>query len=171
MITFRYGTPNSAGVRPNVVHFDYPLWEMDGPIVESDDQRVYTAKVFGGSVTHALGSDPSTIRIPLKCVPLREPLSVSYLTEVRKMVPLKGQEVDMFWGADEWETWTLKRVVIQYENATPLETNLLRRQGLQGVYFKTARVVIELITDTFDVTPDTSEEPPPTFTPVDSVDN
>lgn len=164
MITLRYGTPDANGVRPNAVSFQYPLWEIDGPIVESDTNRVFTAKVFGGSNTHALGSDPSTMRIPLKCVPWRNAddngvpavLPVNYLTEVRKMVPLKGQEVDMLWGADEFDTWTLRKVDIQYEMPTSYESSLLRRQGYQGLYFKVARVVIELIADTFDVTPDTS---------------
>lgn len=164
MITFRYGKPNNEGVRPNSISFQYPLWELDGPIVEADDNRVFTAKVFGGSNTHALGSDPSTLRIPLKCVPWRNvnasnnpaPLPVNYLSEVRKMVPLKGQEVDIFWGADEWGTWTFKRVTIQYEDPTPYESVLLQRQNLQGLYFKTIRVVMELIVDVFDVTPDTS---------------
>ena len=177
MITLRYGNPNNEGVRPNVVSFQYPLWELDGPIVETDDNRVFTAKVFGGSNTHALGSDPSTLRIALKCVPLRNandggtptPLPVNYLTEARKVVPLKGQEVDMFWGADEWGTWTFKKVNIQYEVPTSYESELLRRQNLQGLYFKEIKVVMEFIADTFDVTPDTSIAEP-TQTPVDSVD-
>ena len=178
MITFRsglipeQGTPGPrgdlVGERPRRLLLSWPEWAIVGNWVIGSPNRYYSAKIRGGSRTQVLGSDPSTMSFTLKFVPyLRGEISgrtapnQHWMIDLNKVLALKGQWVDIFWGNDGLGEWLIVDVTTTMGafGVDPLVTGNVQLDP--GAYPKEVVVQFRAIADSVELSNTIIVQPPP----------
>lgn len=172
MITFRYGTPDDEGNRPDSLDLNWPEWEFNNRLSFDTRRRVHSAKTFGRSQTNFTGYDPETFRIPLiyRHYRRQNPTRRHWHEPISSVQQLVGQEIDVFYGRDELGTWKLEATRVEYDQPALVPEVGGQNPAPQGAYFKETYVTLELISDRsrFEATTTTppDEIDPTTGTPI-----